>query len=569
MIRLKLTVLIVFVLLSVLVSNGWGATYTWDHSGTDRLWKTAANWSTDIVPTSADNAQIDTSGANKPIIDSTHTGASQATCANAYLGYGLGATGELSMTGGLLNVASSYVVPGYSGTGTITISGGTLDASAANGIVVGWYSGSTGTLTISGGSVNANKAAGSGIRCGYKGSGTINMTGGSVLALKMTVPYDVNGMGRLHLDGGIIELTSGTFSIGDNGIVDINGGTLIISGDVTSTITTYIGAGKLKGYGGSGTINASYNTPYSGKTTVTAAIDANVIVLENTAYKVTHNPDFTFVVKEKSTGVSAAFTPTFTIFKNASSPGKNTTTAAEKSSYPVLAWNSNANLFDAPGTQTTITPTSYSLSSGKINWIFPSQSGYSLAANIEVLSGTELPKISYTLSSTSSNYYSVGYTGTPEELAADVNWIWQPMIWQSLRFPENSYLTQESLCSIPAVLIGKSGTAIGVAADANEQPFRMPTTANSRFGVIVRNGSGNAQPMLFAPIYGGTNSQITNGNSFSFSLRLFVKQGDCYSSFKQLATGLYKFSDYRQNSLCSLNTTLEQPGGFYNEYHRK
>ncbi len=264
----KKTILLM-ILGSLLIWTGhvFGATYTWDYDGTDRLWKTAANWSSDTVPTSADNAQIDSSGANKPIIDLTHTGASQAICAYTYVGYGSGATGELSMTGGLWTAASSYVVPGYSGTGTITMSGGTLDASAASGIIVGWYPGSTGTFTISGGSVNANKAGASGIRCGYNGSGAINMTGGSVLALQMLIPYTAGSTGRLHLDGGRLELTSSTFTINTGGLVDISGGTLIISGDVRTAISDYFDNGKITAFDGEGFLNVTYA---SSKTTVTA-----------------------------------------------------------------------------------------------------------------------------------------------------------------------------------------------------------------------------------------------------------------------------------------------------------
>ncbi len=269
----KLTYLMVFGLLLALAGNACGATYTWDHGGADKLWKTAGNWSSDTVPTSADYAQIDDSGSDKPVIDSTHTGGNQATCGYAYVGYGVGSTGELSMTGGLWTVASSYVVPGYSGTGTVTISGGTLNASAASGIIVGWNTGSTGTLNISGGSVTATGA--SGIRLGYNGTGTITMTGGSLFTSKITMPYTAGKTGRLHLDGGRLELSS-TFTINTGGLADVGGGTLIISGDVTSTIQTYITAGKITGYDGAGTLNLDYNITNAGKTTLTATeIDPN------------------------------------------------------------------------------------------------------------------------------------------------------------------------------------------------------------------------------------------------------------------------------------------------------
>jgi hypothetical protein len=53
--------------------------------------------------------------------------------------------------------------------------------------------------------------------------------------------------------------------------MDITGGTLIVSGDVTSTINTYISNGWLTAYDGSGTLNVDYGITNPGKTTVTAS----------------------------------------------------------------------------------------------------------------------------------------------------------------------------------------------------------------------------------------------------------------------------------------------------------
>ena len=54
------------------------------------------------------------------------------------------------------------------------------------------------------------------------------------------------------------------------GSLDLTGGTLIVNGDVTSTINGYISSGWITAYGGSGTLHVDYNTSTPGKTTVTA-----------------------------------------------------------------------------------------------------------------------------------------------------------------------------------------------------------------------------------------------------------------------------------------------------------
>jgi hypothetical protein len=104
----------------------------------------------------------------------------------------------------------------------------------------------------------------------------------------------------------------------------------------------------------------------------------------------------------------------------------------------------------------------------------------------------------------------------------------------------------------------------------------MPTPANSRFGVAVRNVAGEAQPTLFAPILGGVGSRMMGGEGFEFKLCLVVRPGKICDAYEALARGLYGFHNYcRNNSLGSLNRTLERtveyainPWARFNEHLR-
>lgn len=140
---------------------------------------------------------------------------------------------------------------------------------------------------------------------------------------------------------------------------------------------------------------------------------------------------------------------------------------------------------------------------------------------------------------------------------AAADWIWQPLVWQGRRFPNRAYFTKEFECPIPFAMAGIGGNVIGVGADAREMPFRMPTNENSRFGVLVRNAAGDAQPQLFAPVLGGPESVIAAGGNYTFAVRLTVRRGAWFDAYKHLAQTLYAFRDYRENALCSLNTTIE------------
>ncbi len=50
------------------------ATYTWDGGGGDNNWSTAANWSSDIVPTSTDAVVFNATSVNNSTIDASFGG---------------------------------------------------------------------------------------------------------------------------------------------------------------------------------------------------------------------------------------------------------------------------------------------------------------------------------------------------------------------------------------------------------------------------------------------------------------------------------------------------------------
>jgi hypothetical protein len=162
--------------------------------------------------------------------------------------------------------------------------------------------------------------------------------------------------------------------------------------------------------------------------------------------------------------------------------------------------------------------------------------------------------------------------------------VWQPLIWQERRFPRLSFLSVERMCSLPLAIVAAAGATVAVAADPAEVPFRIPSFEDSRFGVLVRNASGQAQPALFAPVLGspgrnavsldytdarrygnhprppiptGPPSRMKAGQPFSFRLRLVVKPGGWYPLFREVAEKMYRFHDYRENASGSLNDTLE------------
>lgn len=230
---LKRMICLMSLVLVLSLFSSASALISWDDGGPDHLWSTATNWSSDTVPTSIDPASIDSP-------DNTHCQVEDgitAECETLRVGNS-SFTANLDISGGSLTAAGAYVgVDNAIGHGILNMSGGLF---------------STGTLHI-----------------GWSGIGTLNMTGGTIeLSDNLVVP-GLRGTGTVNLLGGTIyaddlRLTS------DTGSMNITTGTLVLNGDDTEAIQTFIDDGWLTGYGGQGAVNMDYNITNSGKTTVTA-----------------------------------------------------------------------------------------------------------------------------------------------------------------------------------------------------------------------------------------------------------------------------------------------------------
>jgi hypothetical protein len=196
----------------------------------------------------------------------------------------------------------------------------------------------------------------------------------------------------------------------------------------------------------------------------------------------------------------------------------------------------------------------------RMEWVFPETESYTLRASVSLPENGAEPVLEFHFSPKIDAWFSVGYLGAPAFDVASVEAIWQPLIWQDKRFPDQSYLTESARCTLPATTVTKDGITVAVIADPAEMPFQpLPTVANSTFGVAVRNQQGQAQPMIFAPILGGVGSEMAKRSDFNFSARLFVAQASASEGYAQIAQGLFGFQDYRSNDeIGPLNQTFER-----------
>lgn len=216
-----------------------------------------------------------------------------------------------------------------------------------------------------------------------------------------------------------------------------------------------------------------------------------------------------------------------------------------------------ANLFHAAASK-EILPVGDLVDADGITYQFAVDPTFAFSARIAFDGELGAPVITTTLQSTGTAWFSVTYLGAPASAFTDTEQVWQPLVWQGRRFPSTSYLTAAYHCPVPSTLVTRAGRTVGVVAHPGEFPFMpLPLFENSRFGVAVRNASGEAQPILAAPILGGPGSRLTPGQSFSFRMCPFVTAGDTTIAFERIARDLYDFRDVRHNQIGSLNKALE------------
>lgn len=223
-------------LILLLANMVFGANVTW-RGTTSQAWNDGGNWEPSAVPTTADAAII--TGTPGPIVDSSTSAVSASVKVN----------GPLNVNGGSLATNNSWIIIAYeAGTnGTMTIEGGTVTAGTT------MYVGFEGTGTL------------------YMNSGTLNVNGSRLGIARNSAA----AVGHLYLNGGTINCLDFTMATvaGSSATMNITGGKLIINGDKTTAINTFVSNGWITGYGSVSNVRYDYNVSMSGKTTVWAYND--------------------------------------------------------------------------------------------------------------------------------------------------------------------------------------------------------------------------------------------------------------------------------------------------------
>ncbi|MBB6091314.1 hypothetical protein HNQ60_000160 [Povalibacter uvarum] len=280
---------------------------------------------------------------------------------------------------------------------------------------------------------------------------------------------------------------------------------------------------------------------------------ANAVTIERDDKRATFEPVFTVIRADAD--------PQLGLSHFASTPGESLE-GVNVENYPLPRWRAASGngftdvVYDA-GVVTSIRATSSRpLDGGGVAWTFASDPNFTLDAEVRPVSG-ESPRISWRFTARKPGWYTVGYTGAPASDPSADDAFLQPLIWQEKRFPRAPLMTAESMGGLPLTLVTRDKMTYGLSVDPRESPYRLPTIANARFGVVLRNLKGEAQPSAFAPLLGQTDSKFAAGQSATFAVRPVIVAGDVNDAFAEVARTLFGFADIRQNVDQSLNATID------------
>lgn len=288
--------------------------------------------------------------------------------------------------------------------------------------------------------------------------------------------------------------------------------------------------------------------------------DVRAFVMENETYGVELLPDRSIRLTEKNSWASCLFAPDFIVMYSSVAPkiGFNSDYAIGPKCYRNWgAYGGTINAFEA-GIPTFISANQAVVNAGKISWAFPEPLRFRLEANLTFDADCREPKLEFQMHVKQSGWYSVGYLGAESVAVSFIeNFPQAANHWGSL--PPAGAVNCEVLSTMSAVLIADANRGINYAVlvDPEVVPFRLPTKSDARFGMTMVNAAGEAEPIIWSPEMGGYGSALDPGESHSFALRLFVKDGKWSDAYRQIARTVYDFRDQRDNSgPGSMNRTL-------------
>lgn len=198
---------------------------------------------------------------------------------------------------------------------------------------------------------------------------------------------------------------------------------------------------------------------------------------------------------------------------------------------------------------------------GVICWQFAPQPDCGFSAELRLPPGAGDPMLTFTLTPHCAAYWSVAFTGAPAAEFSKTRTV--PQECETRGHHQFNYVMSEADLKLPRAHVATATGNTVLVADPAESPFRLPTGVDARFGFMLQQTAGKLQPVLFAPLLGGAESQRGAGAAYRFTLRCVVRAGDWKDTMRHVARDICGVRDQRDNSgPGSLNAAIERAMAF-------
>jgi hypothetical protein len=235
--------------------------------------------------------------------------------------------------------------------------------------------------------------------------------------------------------------------------------------------------------------------------------------------------------------------------------------SAEEGRFPHMAWKTGnaaeTDLFKAFAVTTLKASGVKKLASNHLQYVFEEQKNYVVTLDVLLPATEQAPVFRTNLQVKEKGWYSTAFAGIQQQDTSDLKFLYQPLVWSWRRFPGMSYMTPESYATTAATFVNNGTVTEGVCPAIAEIPYRFAKWTNSRFGLVLRNQQGKAQPMVWAPIPGSQESLMQPGQRYSFSTRYILHGGDWYAGLNYILRDLFQYRNERRNNAVTLNQTLD------------
>jgi hypothetical protein len=217
------------------------------------------------------------------------------------------------------------------------------------------------------------------------------------------------------------------------------------------------------------------------------------------------------------------------------------------------------------GTATAMRPSRSEQRADGVRWQYDPQPHFTLSAELTLPPGSGDPLVRYHLTPKRAGYYSVVYTGAPA--LPKRKGVPVPQECAARGYKQFDYVITEVDLHLPRAHVGAADVNVAIVADPSECRFRLPTIADSRFGLMLQSVEASdgkndlLRPVIIAPLLGGYESKMSNDatSEHSFGFRVVVRPGNWTDTYAHIARDVHGLRDQRDNTgPGSLNGTLER-----------